>query len=181
MMILASGNYSILSQFDAENFTIPLELLPQAETSRLFGWAPEEVIATITTESVTMNNHAFGLAPASFKASANLASYFSLLSINYDREKRYFVSSVEHVDYPIYAVQWHPEKNEFEWNHEVINHSPDAVASMEYFGWFFVNECRRNRDKFSSEEELDTYLIYNFAPVYTGLVDDDFVQCYFQN
>ncbi len=43
--------------------------------------------------------------------------------------------------YPFYGVQWHPEKNGFEWNRrESINHSWDAVMAMQKAANFFVNE-----------------------------------------
>ena len=43
--------------------------------------------------------------------------------------------------YPVYGVQWHPEKNGFEWNaDQAINHSEHAVAIMQYTANFFVQE-----------------------------------------
>jgi gamma-glutamyl hydrolase len=50
-----------------------------------------------------------------------------------DRGGNTFVSTIEHVKAPIWGVQWHPEKNMFEWNpNEVINHSKDAILAMQY-------------------------------------------------
>ena len=43
--------------------------------------------------------------------------------------------------YPFYGVQWHPEKNNFEWTtREGINHSDHAVAVSQATGNFFVEE-----------------------------------------
>ena len=43
--------------------------------------------------------------------------------------------------YPVYGVQWHPEKNGFEWTtKEGINHSEHAVAIMQYAANFLVQE-----------------------------------------
>lgn len=43
--------------------------------------------------------------------------------------------------YPIYGVQWHPEKNGFEWDtDENIPHSEQAVAVMQAMANFFVQE-----------------------------------------
>ncbi len=45
------------------------------------------------------------------------------------------------VDYPVYAVQWHPEKNGFEWStSQSIPHSESAVAVMQAMANFFVQE-----------------------------------------
>ena len=66
------------------------------------------------------------------------------------------------VEYPFYGTQWHPEKNIFEWTkYEAINHSPTAVQVSQHFANFFVNEARRNNNTFSSESELESYLIYH--------------------
>ena len=43
--------------------------------------------------------------------------------------------------YPFYAVQWHPEKNGFEWTtKEGINHSEHAVTIMQMAANFLVQE-----------------------------------------
>jgi len=47
-------------------------------------------------------------------------------------------------DYPFYGVQWHPEKNSFEWtSQEAINHSKEAVMVTQYFADFFVNQGKQ--------------------------------------
>jgi anthranilate/para-aminobenzoate synthase component II len=51
-----------------------------------------------------------------------------------------FVSSIEHKVYPFFGVQFHPEKNAFEWKIESIPHSADAVLAEQFYGNFFVNE-----------------------------------------
>ena len=43
--------------------------------------------------------------------------------------------------YPIYGVQWHPEKNPFEWTTaENIPHSADAILAAQFVANFFVNQ-----------------------------------------
>lgn len=43
--------------------------------------------------------------------------------------------------YPFYAVQWHPERNAFEWVQKTgMAHSPSAVKASFYTASFFVNE-----------------------------------------
>jgi len=43
--------------------------------------------------------------------------------------------------YPIYGVQWHPEKNSFEWkNSSGIPHSSSAIRAAHYIADFFINE-----------------------------------------
>lgn len=43
--------------------------------------------------------------------------------------------------YPIYAVQWHPEKAPFEWKKlRGISHAPNAVKTSFYLAKFFISE-----------------------------------------
>lgn len=43
--------------------------------------------------------------------------------------------------YPVYAVQWHPEKAPYEWkNLDGISHAPNAVRTAFYLADFFVSE-----------------------------------------
>lgn len=43
--------------------------------------------------------------------------------------------------YPIYAVQWHPERSPYEWKlTKEIPHSSEAIKVSWYLADFFVNE-----------------------------------------
>ena len=44
----------------------------------------------------------------------------------------------------------------------------DDAECLQAFSNFFVANARENSRKFSSEEELNSKLIYNYAPVFTG-------------
>ena len=58
--------------------------------------------------------------------------------------------------------------------------SDSVIQVAQYFANFFVSETRKNAHKFSSKEEEEENLIYNYSPVYTGRLDDSsFEQAYF--
>jgi len=71
-----------------------------------------------------------------------LATAYTIGSLNYDESTNLvYVSSVESKKYPFYAVQFHPEKNLYEWTRkENIPHSFDAIQSSQYFANFFINQ-----------------------------------------
>jgi len=47
--------------------------------------------------------------------------------------------------YPIYAIQWHAEKNQYEWSTtENIPHSAEAVQLGQYMGNFFISQGNNN-------------------------------------
>ena len=69
--------------------------------------------------------------------------------------------------YPIYGVQWHPEKDLFEWTTaEVMKHSYHAVRVTQTAANFFVQEARKSKHHFLSVEEERKSLVYNYNPVY---------------
>lgn len=98
----------VLSDFDSENLSLSLELTPAAQTSRLLGNAPPDVLFTLTSVNTTTNWHMYGVTPEDFAAKVAAKGMVSL-SINEDRAGIAFVSTMEHTTAPIYATQWHPE------------------------------------------------------------------------
>ena len=63
------------------------------------------------------------------------------MSTNYDNNDLQFISSIEHYKYPFYGVQFHPEKNNFEWiEGKNIPHGLNATKIGRYFAEFFVDE-----------------------------------------
>ena len=101
-------------QFDAYNLSIPLEFTSDAKTSVLFESASVEVMTILAKENVTMNNHHYGLYPDHFNSINALQSFYKVISLNHDRQGVPFVSTIEAFKYPIFGLQWHPEKNPFE-------------------------------------------------------------------
>lgn len=179
---IASGyNMStVTGPFNSENYTIPLDFTAAAPSSTLYGSLPASVYDVFDTEAVTMNNHQLGVTPAGFAAAPSLASAYTVLSTNLDRNGAIFISSMEGTNgLPIFTTQYHPEKCSFEWeNTEVIDHSFDAVVANNYLATVFVQQVRNNLRAFPSTAAEMAALIYNYAPAYTASVVS-FDQCYF--
>lgn len=81
---------------------------------------------------------------------------------------------------PIYATQWHPEKNIFEWTPaEQIPHTPDAITATQAMANFFVAEARRSTTHSYPDDELMNDIIWNYSPVFAGKTGSHFDQIYF--
>ena len=73
--------------------------------------------------------------------------------------------------YPFYGVQWHPEKNAFEWEPtQATSHTSHAVEITQATANFFVNEARKSNHHFYDQESEAKALIYNYCPVFTDSV-----------
>lgn len=136
---------------------------------------------------MAMENHMKGLSMAAYVENPKLSSFFTVLSLSLDKSGNAYISTLEAKRYPIFATQWHPEKNAFEWSQSVhIPHSPAAIRMTQEIANFFVSESRKNLHRAASTYDEDQMLIYNWMPHFTGIHDSqghametDFEQAYF--
>uniref|UniRef100_A0A8C9XKR7 folate gamma-glutamyl hydrolase n=1 Tax=Sander lucioperca TaxID=283035 RepID=A0A8C9XKR7_SANLU len=157
---------------------LPLTLTPAAQSSRLFRSFPKDLLQSLAEENVTSNFHRWSLSMQNYSRNAKLKRFYKVLSTNNDGKKE-FISTMEAYRYPLYAVQWHPEKSPFEWiDKPGMIHSTTAVRACFYTASFFVSEAMKNQHHFSSAVEEERALIYNFSPVYRGM-HAIFVQNYY--
>jgi len=116
--------------------------------SRMLGGLPPWAIDTFANREIAPHFHIFCLHKDTFQASPALHSEFRILSTAYDSEGNEFVDIFESKKYPFYGVQFHPEKNAFEWSSSLsICHDPDAILASQALILFFVAECRKNKNQ----------------------------------
>ena len=110
------------------------------EKSRFGMSSPDDVDNILGEQNVTINFHNWCLTPENFTKSDPLTSFWNVLSTNYDTTGVNFISMMESKHYPMWAIQYHPEKNMFEWTEKYSNipHSRDAVHIAAFHAEFFV-------------------------------------------
>jgi len=169
-------------RYQAEDISVALDFQENPRGTKIFKDCPEDILTALAKEKITYNHHQAGVSPDTYKSNTNLSGFFNIVSTNKDLAGKLFVSTIEAKNYPIYGTQWHPEKNNFEFNTNLeICHTSIAVLMTQYMSNFFVNQARKNQHEFASEERLQELLIYNYSPVYTGKTDGahkNFEQCY---
>ncbi|XP_065607996.1 gamma-glutamyl hydrolase [Cyrtonyx montezumae] len=174
---LTSGE-NLLVNTKTNGFSLPLNFTSAAKYSRLFKNLPNDLLRAFANEPLTSNFHKWSISMENFTKNEKLYNFYNILTTNTDDEVE-FISTMEAYKYPIYGVQWHPEKNPFEWkNSSGIPHSSTAVRAAYYIADFFVNEARKSLHRFPSEGEETKELIYNYTPMYTGTFSS-FQQVYF--
>jgi len=119
--------------------------------------------------------------PHEFVDNPILPYFYSILSTNKDEQGREFISAIEAKRFPIYGIQWHPERTLFEWyKYQNTNHDLAAVECAQYMGRFFASEARKNCHHFPSPEQERAALIYNYSPTYTmNITNGSYEQIYF--
>ena len=154
---------------------MPLELSDEADGSRLFGSGGAGGSGLLSptlrewfqTKNVTVNYHHDGLKPSTFESNGKLANFFKVLSTNTDANGKPFVSTIEARDFPIYAVQYHPERPQFEFLSKAkdpVSHELEAVACTAFLAQAFVQEARNNDRAFASREAEKAAMLDNWAP-----------------
>lgn len=171
LLELASGNTSILeSDFRAENISLPL-----LRVDRYKLYQNEGLYRNVQKNNITMNNHHQGISPQTFLDTPALTKLWKITSVNRDVQGKPFVSTMEPVNpqkFPVYGVQYHPEKNAFEYAtfphtnipYEAIDHSPQGISMSLELSSFFVDLARTNQINGKHEyNKTDTYpLVYSY-------------------
>ncbi|KAJ6621049.1 Gamma-glutamyl hydrolase A, partial [Pseudolycoriella hygida] len=162
----------------SERQPLALEFEEDFRSSRLFGNAPDDIVHILSTEPVTPNFHQFCVTKENLTA-FEIDHEWKVLSENNDLNGQRFISSFEHTRYPFYGVQFHPEKNLYEWIiNRNISHTSNAIKAAQYFANFFVDETRKSFNSFGGVDEENAALIYNYPTNFTALVKSAYEQCY---
>ncbi|CAG2173037.1 unnamed protein product, partial [Oppiella nova] len=161
-----------LSDCDAIDVSNSLTFVEPIQDSRLL--QDNSIVEVLKEQEVTYNYHKKCLTLETFNKTPELHNNLRLLSTNKDKNGIDYVSMFESRDanYPIYGVQWHPEKNLFEFaynaKYQNIPHNSSAIKVSQYMSNFFVDECRKSVHPIVNAKEESDSLIYNYQPVYTG-------------
>uniref|UniRef100_A0A8C5W2T8 folate gamma-glutamyl hydrolase n=1 Tax=Microcebus murinus TaxID=30608 RepID=A0A8C5W2T8_MICMU len=132
--------------------------------SRMFQNFLPNLLLSLAAEPLTTNFHEGSLSMENFMMNENLKKFFNVLTTNTDG-KIEFILTMEGYKYPVYGVQWHPEKVPYEWKKlKGIFHAPNAVKTAFYLAEFFVDEAQKNNHHFPSASEEQKALIYQFHP-----------------
>lgn len=157
-------------EFDAEAYPQPVQFSPEAENSTLFAGLNPSLKAAMEAKDITYNAHMQGITPEVFESNQDLSELFTVLGYAKDRKGKKFVAMVEAKGYPIYGVQFHPEKANFEWiRPSTIPHTREAIAVSQYLANFFVDQARKNMNRFSESPKVESKaLIENYTRKYLG-------------
>ena len=182
--VMASGpNLNLLQcDYDSEDLPLPLNFTTAdaRTTGVLLKTMSDSLYTAVATKPLTQNEHRCAVPTTTAYADPTslLSQFFAIKATNVDRNGKPFVSLVEGKKYPVYGMQAHPEKNNFEWvtsEQNPIPHTLDAIEMSQYFANFFVNDCRRNGQTLKNATQ---WLFYNYSPTYTGKTGGYFQQTY---
>ncbi|XP_026455256.1 gamma-glutamyl hydrolase 2-like [Papaver somniferum] len=173
-----SKDPDILEKFSAQDHASTLQFIkPTNIEGTVFQRFPPELLQKLTTDCLAMQNHQYGVSPERFQENSALCSFFRVVTTCTDEDNQKYVSTVQAHDYPITGVQWHPEKNAFEWGYSTIPHSEDAIQVTQHVANYFISEARKSLNRPPTRKVLDN-LIYNYNPTFCGKAGRGFDEVY---
>lgn len=70
-----------------------------------------------------------------------MADEYNVLATSFDKNGLEYISAIEDKNYPFYGVQFHPEKNVYEWlDDRELAHGKNPTIINQYFANFIVDE-----------------------------------------
>lgn len=146
------GKSALQSGFHASDLSLPLNFT-SSSPGRMFRGANRSLVNWLATENITYNMHVNGIEPSHFHENNMLIEDFEILATSIDKNGRPFVAVIEHRKWPIFGVQFHPEKIRYAPDHfKMLNRtvnlhiprSPRAVAAADYLASFFVDQASKS-------------------------------------
>jgi gamma-glutamyl hydrolase len=95
------------------------------------------LIDWVMNRKVLRFNHRWGVAPDKFRRLRRISRKLRITSTGLDREGKEFVNSFEGIKYPLYGVQYHPEKNKFNFKHREIDHSQNSIMFSKFLYLYY--------------------------------------------
>ena len=176
------GDGVVQSGFNATNVSLPLFIDPIHDMPHSRLYHDPHMYRSVTQQALAMNNHHQGIEPQTLLATKNLSERFYITSTNVDGNGRPFVSTIEPRDpehFPFYGVQYHPEKNAFEYAtypdtnipYEAIDHSAAAISFSLSTAQFFVQLVRQGqrRNSVHAYTRVEQFPVLTTYPVETGI------------
>ena len=149
---------------------------------RIFKQLPQSLYKDMSGNKIAIHYHQWCLSMKNF-TQFNFNSSYRALAVATDTNGTECVSILESKEYPIYATQFHPEflftfKKDSPGFQNIV-HTRQAVQMAQYFANFFVNEARKNSNKFTNLLNQQSKLIYAYEPEYITSTIEPYDQIYF--
>lgn len=130
LLIFLIGGFYKLKHYPARGF-YPLHITSAGYTSRMFRSFPQPYLHYLENHKSCNNNHEFGISPTDFNNNDHLRRFYNTLATSKDNNGKEYVAAIESKYYPVYGVQWHPERQ----------------RTTAHFVDFFISELKKNKHK----------------------------------
>jgi gamma-glutamyl hydrolase len=154
--VLITGTTKVLDKFNSWNIASPIQFnIEEITISKMFANFSEKDFENLRNKPITQQFHHLGISPESYKKYQELKNFFKITSFGLDRDSKVYIASVEAINYPIYAIQFHPERTPFDKAaNDDIPQSTEALLISQKFGQFLVSEAKLSSNIMTEEEKI---------------------------
>lgn len=104
--------------------------------SRMFSTFSPSFLHSLENSNSTLHNNNFGISVIDFMKNKHLTRFYNIVATGTDDNHKQYVSVIEAKYYPIYGIQWHPERS---------TKTAGPIAD------FFISECRVRSRKYNTK------------------------------
>lgn len=94
-------------------------------------------------------NHVWAVSTSYYQTNEVFKAFWNIVSTTTSSYNEQFISAAESKEYPIYGIQFHPEKNLFEWK-VYADRSDSGAEIVQVLSNKFVEKARASKNKFAS-------------------------------
>ena len=160
LMAMANDPNFLQNCSHCDHYPASLDYFIDPYYTQLFGKMSPIDVLKLSSIPLTPNNHEHGITRELFndKTYNYLHQYIKLTSeSNASDSLSNFIASVEGIDIPIYATQYHPEKWVYVNNVE-FNHYIDTAVLMQEHSEIFLSKCRERMEALNRDDtDFDIY------------------------
>lgn len=173
---------TVMTHFDATQHIKNLEFdLEQAKKAQIFKYFSDWDFDNVRGLNILNEQHEWGVSPWKFSEYPILNKEFKITSLAKDRNDQYYIASIESRNYPIYAVQFHPEKTTYDLKDiDVVSGRVEARLANKALGNFFIEKARQNTNSIL-DDDLEDMEIVDLVDSKPDILDNGTVAFYFYN
>ena len=150
----------VLDKFNSRGIQSPIELTNDG--GRLF---KELDFEEFKGKNITAQVHYFGVGYKEYEKYPVLNNFFTITSTAKDLDGKVYINSVEAKNYPVYAVQFHPEMVPYflKLDSPEIPRNFHAVRFSQYLSNFFLEQASININMMTEADFLKYNLINSYS------------------
>jgi len=165
-----AGSHHIIDHYRHPGQLDTVNIVGAGKESRMFGGMADDISSFMREERSVFYNHRFGFNTSLLEENEALDNFFIITAKGSDDNGKEFIAAMEAKEYPIFTVQYHPERVLSEWkNKTVFNHPEEAIEAILHQANFFVNEARKNQHSFPNEKVKKVFSLDSHDHVYLNI------------
>jgi gamma-glutamyl hydrolase len=130
LLMFLIGGFTKLKRYNDHKLS-PIHITHDGYQSRMLSSFPKRYLHFLENHNSTLQNHEYGISPDDFMNNLHLKRFYSILATAVGEDNKEYVAIIEAKYYPIYGVQFHPERQ------KTTGHFID----------FFISELKKNKHK----------------------------------